>query len=473
MSTFRLSHPHANDIRTQTAAMANHSGYEARLAFVQTLLSDQLGLKMGLAQVTPLAYDPECPYTYNNFVYEIAIPRDCQFQSDPRSNESPPRIGFEPIPKGTSKLIMRLTNSSAMGIDPTYRVENEVAAMHLASAALSSLQHGRKVVPSVYGWASAAGGGSNGSESQGWTLQEALPGIELDAALPQLTLEQKAGIMAQLAEIIGALQKYNLPSTVTGFGGLSIVSSGPTTADTIVSGPSPLESAGPWDSYEAFFRQLLSKALASTDTNPHIDGWRGTELRAGLDIFLQDGIAALFRKLLSRDSRVLTHADLGAGGNLLVDVASGQITGVLDFDTAWVSHPSFEFLRSFYGLGGTFYGWEPKHSDERRALMEAKLHGFPSPLPASTETVDWDMAKAWEDALEKYDVQRPRTMAGFQGVADVDALVQMIAPWRLCNPEAVAGLSKDQIRDLKNECAQSLERMLSRLQSGAEMDYDN
>lgn len=146
---------------------------------------------------------------------------------------------------------------------------------------------------------------------------------------------------------------------------------------------------------------------------------------------------------------------------------------MLDFDTAWVSHPSFEFLRSFYGLGGTFYGWEPKHSDERRALMEAKLHGFPSPLPASTETVDWDMAKAWEDALERYDVQRPRTMAGFQGVADVDALVQMIAPWRLCNPEAVAGLSKDQIRDLKNECAQSLERMLSRLQSGAEMDYDN
>ena len=154
-----------------------------------------------------------------------------------------------------------------------------------------------------------------------------------------------------------------------------------------------------------------------------------------------------------------------ANGNILVDVASGQVTALLDFDTACVSHPSFEFLRSFYGLGGGFCEWDP-HTDneeEERALLQAKLTGsFPSPLPESRGKLDWKHAKAWEDALASLDVLRPSTMAGFRGVADVDAMIQNVVPWRLCNPQSLARQSDEQIRNIKAECEHKLEKMLSR-----------
>jgi hypothetical protein len=83
------------------------------------------------------------------------------------------------------------------------RVENEVATMSLFHDALSHIS--THIVPRVYGWGSAANG-------QRWTLQEYMTGKSL--AFKSMTMQDKHTILLQIAEILEALQKYQLPSTV-------------------------------------------------------------------------------------------------------------------------------------------------------------------------------------------------------------------------------------------------------------------
>jgi hypothetical protein len=75
------------------------------------------------------------------------------------------------------------------------------------------------------------------------------------------------------------------------------------------------------------------------------------------------------------------------------------------------------------------------------ALRNAKLTGqFPSPLPASAASdngpgVDWELAQAWEDELQKSDAKRPSTIQGMDKVADVDEVLGLLLPWRLTNED--------------------------------------
>ena len=78
---------------------------------------------------------------------------------------------------------------------------------------------------------------------------------------------------------------------------------------------------------------------------------------------------------------------------------------------------------------------------ELGALRMAKLTGrFPSPLPTPVMTqnapgVDWQLAQAWEDELQKHHVKRPSTIEGIDKLADVDELLGALAPWRLINKD--------------------------------------
>lgn len=95
-----------------------------------------------------------------------------------------------------------------------------------------------------------------------------------------------------------------------------------------------------------------------------------------------------------------------AANNILFDATSNRITALIDYDFACISHPSYEFLRSFDGIGGQFRGWSIDEENDDMALRDAKLHGFPSPLPPTTkDRVKWEVVKAWEDELEKLDVK--------------------------------------------------------------------
>ena len=124
-------------------------------------------------------------------------------------------------------------------------------------------------------------------------------------------------------------------------------------------------------------------------------------------------------------------------------------------------HPSYEFFRSFSGAGGQFQGWSDIESKDQTALRDAKLHGFPSQSPTATEgDIDWDIARAWEEELERLDAKRPRTMEGIDKIANVDALLRSILPWRVTNSDILRLQSENVIMRCRNENEAQLVKLL-------------
>jgi hypothetical protein len=138
---------------------------------------------------------------------------------------------------------------------------------------------------------------------------------------------------------------------------------------------------------------------------------------------------------------------------------------LIDYDFSATLHPSYEFLRSFDGAGGQFRGWDVDEDGEKAALRNAKLYGFPSPL-APTETegpVQWEDAKAWEDALEAAGVKRPRNIKGIDKIADVDTVLQAILPWRVSNADILRLQTEETILQCRDENEEHLDKLLTRL----------
>lgn len=211
--------------------------------------------------------------------------------------DEPQQPGCAPVPNGTKELIFRLTNPDAEGMDRTTRVENEVAIIALASAALVDfVPH---VVPAVYAWGSAAV-----EYSQGWIIQEMMPGSPVDESLDAMNLEQKRQIFAQMAKMLKALQDYKLPESIASFGGVTFDDAGRTISTAMAS-----VGAGPWPSYEASFKGQFEVALREADSNAYIKGWRANGVRERLDAFIERGIPAQFEALGSKEDRVIIHAD--------------------------------------------------------------------------------------------------------------------------------------------------------------------
>ncbi|OBT60802.1 hypothetical protein VE03_09897 [Pseudogymnoascus sp. 23342-1-I1] len=153
-----------------------------------------------------------------------------------------------------------------------------------------------------------------------------------------------------------------------------------------------------------------------------------------------------------------------AANKILFDGTSNRITALIDYDFACISHPSYEFLRSFDRAGSQFRGWSSDEASEAMALRNAKLHGFPSPLPPTTvDGVKWEVVKAWEDELEKLYVKRPRNMRGIKKVADVDTVLRSILPWRVNNSDILQRQSEEVIIRCKNGNGTHLVGLLNRL----------
>ncbi len=207
------------------------------------------------------------------------------------------------IPAGTKELIVRLTNPATEGMSMANRVENEVAIISLAAAALDNFHP--HVVPRVYGWGSAAGPSADDDKpAQGWILQELMPGRPLVDFFAGMQLGQKKVVFAQMAALLKGLQSYKLPESITGFGGVTFDDAG-----RIVSAPMPTVGAGPWVSYEGHFKGRLEVALRKATDNEYIKGWEANGLRARLDKFVAEGVPVQFRDLDSKEERVVTHAD--------------------------------------------------------------------------------------------------------------------------------------------------------------------
>lgn len=239
--------------------------------------------------VCPIHYGPNFPFQYNNFVYHVNV-------ADGSPTPSQQQPGCVPIPSGTRDFILRLGNREAEGMHGATRVENEVAVMSMAAAALRHMDP--PVVPRVFAWGSAA------DSSQGWILQERMTGTPCDEAFGAMDVDGKKGVVAQMAALLKGLQDYQLPASVRGWGGLTFGRAG-----EIVSAPMASVGAGPWGSFEQSYVARFRAKLALADASPHIRGWRADGVRERLEGFLETGISAQFASLASREERVIAHGD--------------------------------------------------------------------------------------------------------------------------------------------------------------------
>ena len=171
-----------------------------------------------------------------------------------------------------------------------------------------------------------------------------------------------------------------------------------------------------------------------------------------------------------KDHRLINFSStIAAPNNLLYDATSHRITALLDYDFACILHPSYEFFRSFSGAGGQFQGWSDVHSKEQTALQNAKLYGFPSSPPSpdmkndNNGVVRWEVAQAWEQALEQLNVKRPRTIKGIEKIADVDALLRSILPWRVSNSDMMRMQSETVILRCRDENEGQLIKLLEHM----------
>lgn len=244
------------------------------------------------AVISTVEYDSNCPFKYNNFIYRTTLSTPV----DGHAVEASKQPGCVPIPQGTTELILRLTNGDAEGLNHRNRIENEVGIISLVSDALGHIIP--KVVPSVYGWGSAA------NASQGWILQELMPGTMADAIFHSMELDKKRGILAQMAQMLSALQKYQLPPSITGLGGLTFDDVG-----RVISASMTTVDAGPWPSYEEFFEGRLKAALLTAHKNKFIQGWYANGVRRRLDKFIKNALATQFQSLSSKQDKTIVHMD--------------------------------------------------------------------------------------------------------------------------------------------------------------------
>ncbi|KAK2730720.1 hypothetical protein FQN57_004186 [Myotisia sp. PD_48] len=219
--------------------------------------------------------------------------------------------------------------------------------------------------------------------------------------------------------------------------------------------------AGPWSAYEDFFRTRLQSALQKADHNQFIQGWHANGVRNRLDNFIVHGLHTQFESLISKNEKVIAHNDF-TPDNLLFDPDSGRITALLDYDFSCISHASYEYFCSFLGAGEPFLGWSEDGEDTK--LQQAKLHGFPSPLPPTNEDgIKWDVAKAWEEELTKVRAKRPRTIIGIEKIADVDMVLRAISPFRLTNSDVLKLQSEEVIMSYREKSEEKIVKLLEHL----------
>lgn len=188
---------------------------------------------------------------------------------------------------------MRLSNHEA-GYNDKHRVENEVAAMGIARQA--TMPDFPNLIPQIFGWRS-------GSTGHGWILQERMPGVPILGQFGSMSDADKKCILKQMARVLACLQRYQLPSTIQEFGGLSFDSSG-----SPVSAPLSIMDGGPYQTYPALIAGTVQDKLAKADSDPRIQGWRPNNLRARLEKFVEQGLRKVAGDMTCH-RKVLVHAD--------------------------------------------------------------------------------------------------------------------------------------------------------------------
>lgn len=242
-----------------------------------------------LGKITPVAYEENFPFPYNNFVYAVNV----DLETSHARNRAQWQPGTQAIPPGLDSFIIRLPNPIS-GYNDKTRVENEVASLSIARDALQAKFPG--FIPRVFGWGSARHG-------QGWILQEYMTGSPLLDDFSQMSDANRACILRQMADVLSGFQLIELPANIRDYGGLGFGPSG-----EYVSAPMSILDAGPFPTYEDLVKATIQSKLAKTDTDPQVEGWRANGVRTRLEKFIAEGLHVAMKSMGSFP-KALVHAD--------------------------------------------------------------------------------------------------------------------------------------------------------------------
>ena len=233
----------------------------------------------------------------NNYIHIIS------FESPPVADVHLSKIpSTNPILSGCTKAIFRIGNPKAM-FNHAVKVENTVATMQLVRQALADWK--MFIVPKVYAWSKTGGPSGNG-----WILEEFMSGANIEPEFhSSLSADQQRLVLRQVAEVLKAVQDFELPAAAARFGGVAFdqINDG-----SVVSGPFVIEPyTDPYPDMESFYREMLQAQLAEADKTV-ANGWRENGLRERLDAFAQEGLDTLLSETLTLDTRPnLIIGDMG------------------------------------------------------------------------------------------------------------------------------------------------------------------
>ncbi|KAK1708260.1 hypothetical protein BDP67DRAFT_411225 [Colletotrichum lupini] len=443
----------------------NHERYEERLNLVKSVIHNY-GLEP--VDITPIDYDETAPFAYNNYIYKITLSAPLTPSSIPHERRRP--YTQPPPGQGTSTVVMRIANPKAEGVVQDNRVENEVAAIHLAREGLGSYKPEiAGLVPALYDWrphrpseitgTEAGVPGDGGSSSYGWSLMEFKKGVPLDTVFRDMNDGEKGDVLGQIADLVTGIQRVSLPMSVKSHGGLSIDEAG-----RIVGGAMTTVKGGPWERYSDFWKARLAIRLEDADASPALDGWRPNGVRERVDRFLESGLERyLDGSGVDVGKLALIHGDLTTN-NTLYDTTTKKLTSILDFDFAFVSHPCHEFFTSLGDVGGNTGGGTGRDPDLSggllgKAMLTGDFDGIRRSLPQEA-LGQLTTARAWDDALRERDAVRPSEIRGMAALDGLRRLEALACPFALEHPVMLRRKTREEIEGMRAVAERELVRCL-------------
>jgi hypothetical protein len=228
----------------------------------------------------------------NTFVYHLTLAAADEGQEN-KQRAQPGVVAA--LPRTTAETVLRLSNP-ASGLNENIRVQNEAAVMSLTREALAPLDP--SIVPQLYGWAS-------GETGKGWTLCEYMPGENLQDKFGLLGDDAKRNIVIQIAQIFKCIQRYRLPGSIRGYGGIGYAEDG-----SIVTGPTVIAGGGPCETHSELYIEYLQTQRTLSGQCDVVQGWKGTDLPGRIERLAKEKFVGICE--WEEDLRpTLVHGDFG------------------------------------------------------------------------------------------------------------------------------------------------------------------